>query len=88
MKVTNWTKKLSAAIVAAGIWVPGLAYATSIPLGDPSFEVYTVPFAVTLMRREFWALIGRRALGRRLGQPPGQLRKTMATAIGCTRDLR
>jgi PEP-CTERM motif len=42
MKVTNWTKKLSAAIVAAGIWVPGLAYATSIPLGDPSFEVYNV----------------------------------------------
>ncbi len=42
MKVTNWTKKLSAAILAAGIWVPGLAYATSIPLGDPSFEVYDV----------------------------------------------
>jgi hypothetical protein len=42
MKVTNWTKKISAAIVAAGIWVPGLAYATSIPLGDPSFEVYDV----------------------------------------------
>jgi hypothetical protein len=31
-----------AAIVAAGIWVPGLAYAASIPLGDPSFEVYNV----------------------------------------------
>ena len=40
MKVTKWWKKLSAAIVAAGIWVPGVAYATDIPLGDPSFEVY------------------------------------------------
>src|SRR3954469_5679517 len=43
MKVTNWTKKLSAAIVAAGIWLPSLAYAANIPLGDPSFEAYTVP---------------------------------------------
>jgi hypothetical protein len=42
MKVTNWTKKLSAAIVAAGIWVPS-AYAVNIPLGDPSFETYVVP---------------------------------------------
>jgi hypothetical protein len=41
MKVTNWTKKLSAAIVAAGIWVPSTAHA--IPLGDPSFETYVVP---------------------------------------------
>src|SRR5262245_48203227 len=43
MKVTNWTKKLSAAIVAAGIWVPGVAQAINIPLGDPSFETYVVP---------------------------------------------
>jgi hypothetical protein len=43
MKVTNWTKKLCAAIVAAGIWVPSLAHAVNIPLGDPSFENYTVP---------------------------------------------
>jgi hypothetical protein len=42
MKVTNWCKKLSAAIVAAGIWVPS-AHAVSIPLGDPSFETYVVP---------------------------------------------
>lgn len=42
MKVTTWWKKLSAAIVAAGIWVPG-AYAINIPLGDPSFEAYVVP---------------------------------------------
>jgi len=46
MKVTNWTKKLSAAIVAAGIWVPGAAQAINIPLGDPSFEAYVVPPAV------------------------------------------
>lgn len=43
MKITNWTKKLSAAIVAAGIWVPGVAQAIVIPLGDPSFETYVVP---------------------------------------------
>jgi hypothetical protein len=42
MKVTNWTKKLSAAILAAGIWVPSAAYAANIPLGDPSFEDYVV----------------------------------------------
>jgi hypothetical protein len=42
MKVTKWWKKLSAAIVAAGIWAPG-AYAINIPLGDPSFEAYVVP---------------------------------------------
>jgi hypothetical protein len=42
MKVTHWWKKLSAAIVAAGIWVPN-AYAVSIPLGDPSFEAFVVP---------------------------------------------
>jgi hypothetical protein len=43
MKVTNWTKKLSAAILAAGIWVPNVAHAINIPLGDPGFEDYVVP---------------------------------------------
>ena len=43
MKVTNWWKKLSAAIVAAGIWVPNVAHAINIPLGDPGFEDYVVP---------------------------------------------
>jgi PEP-CTERM motif len=43
MKVTNWCRKLSAAIVAAGIWIPSTAYAINIPLGDPSFEDYVVP---------------------------------------------
>jgi hypothetical protein len=44
MKITNWCKKLSAAIAAAGIWVPSMAYAqVNIPLGDPSFEDYVVP---------------------------------------------
>jgi hypothetical protein len=43
MKVTNWTRKLSAAIVASGIWFAGAAHAANIPLGDPSFEDYTVP---------------------------------------------
>jgi hypothetical protein len=44
MKISNWCRKLSAAIVAAGIWVPGMAYAQfNIPLGDPSFEDYAVP---------------------------------------------
>lgn len=43
MKVTKWWKKLAAAIVAAGIWVPSAAYAVNIPVGDPSFETYVVP---------------------------------------------
>jgi hypothetical protein len=44
MKVTNWCRKLSAAILAAGIWVPGLAYAQiNVPLGDPGFEAFVVP---------------------------------------------
>jgi hypothetical protein len=46
MKVTNWCRKLSASIVAAGISVPGMAYAINIPLGDPSFEAYAVNPAV------------------------------------------
>ncbi len=45
MKVTKWWKKLSVAIAAAGIWVPSAALAVNIPLGDPSFEAYTVPAA-------------------------------------------
>ena len=43
MKVTNWTKKLRVTLVAAGICVPGAAYAQVIPLGDPGFEAYAVP---------------------------------------------
>jgi hypothetical protein len=44
MKITNWCRKLSAAIVAAGIWAPSMAYAQfNIPLGDPSFEDFVVP---------------------------------------------
>ncbi|MBN1852489.1 MAG: hypothetical protein JW829_07180, partial [Pirellulales bacterium] len=42
MKITNWKKKLAAALVAAGIWIPSTALALDIPLGDPSFEDYTV----------------------------------------------
>src|SRR5262245_61704459 len=42
MKVTNWRKKLIASIVAGGTLAPGLTYAISIPLGDPSFENYPV----------------------------------------------
>lgn len=45
MKVTKWWKKLSVAIAAAGIWVPGMAVAQNIPLGDPSFEAFVVPSA-------------------------------------------
>ena len=41
MKVTNWTKKISAAILAAAFWVPS-AHAIDIPLGDPGFEAYQV----------------------------------------------
>ncbi|MFO0788623.1 MAG: PEP-CTERM sorting domain-containing protein [Pirellulales bacterium] len=43
MKVTKWWKKMAATILAAGAFGPGACYAISIPLGDPSFDVYTVP---------------------------------------------
>lgn len=43
MKVTNWCKKLSATLVAAGLLAPAVSYAANIPLGDPSFEAYSVP---------------------------------------------
>ncbi|MEX2307997.1 MAG: PEP-CTERM sorting domain-containing protein [Pirellulales bacterium] len=43
MKITNWCKTLSVTLLAAGIWVPSMAYAVDIPLGDPSFEDFVVP---------------------------------------------
>jgi hypothetical protein len=43
MKVTNWHRKVVAALVAAGISIPGVAYAVDIPLGDPGFENFVVP---------------------------------------------
>ena len=43
MKVTNWCKKLSATLVAAGILAPSIGYAVNIPLGDPGFEAFSVP---------------------------------------------
>lgn len=43
MKVTKWWKKMAATIIAAGAFGHGACYAVSIPLGDPSFDVYTVP---------------------------------------------
>jgi len=47
MKITNWCRKLSATLLAAGIWVPSISYAAiDIPLGDPSFEDYVVNPAV------------------------------------------
>jgi PEP-CTERM motif len=42
MKITNWCKKLSAALVAAGVLAPAASYAIDIPLGDPSFELFQV----------------------------------------------
>jgi len=43
MKVTNWRRKLTAAIVAAGIYVPGVAYGANINVPDGDFEAYQVP---------------------------------------------
>jgi hypothetical protein len=41
MKVTNWTRKIVASLIAAGLWVPS-AHALEIPLGDPSFEAFAL----------------------------------------------
>jgi hypothetical protein len=46
MKITNWCRKLAATLLASGIWAPSMAFAITIPLGDPSFEDYVVPPAV------------------------------------------
>jgi hypothetical protein len=43
MKVFNWRKKLGVSLVAAGLLSPASARALDIPLGDPSFEAFTVP---------------------------------------------
>ena len=42
MKVSNWRKTIVATIMAAGIWIPGVAQAVNIPLLDASFEDYGV----------------------------------------------
>ncbi len=42
MKIVHWCRNLAAALLAAGIWVPCMAYSQEIPLGDPSFEAFTV----------------------------------------------
>jgi hypothetical protein len=42
MKITNWCKKLSSTLVAAGLLAPAASYAIDIPLGDPSFEAFAV----------------------------------------------
>jgi hypothetical protein len=47
MKITNWTRKIAAALaVAAGCSAPSMAYAINIPLVDPSFEAYDTSLAV------------------------------------------
>jgi hypothetical protein len=43
MKINNWPRKIAAALVAAGLWLPATAYAFDILLEDPSFENYVVP---------------------------------------------
>ena len=45
MKVTDLRRKLAAALLAAGIFIPStVVYAQIIPLGDSSFEDFaTVP---------------------------------------------
>ncbi len=42
MRVTNWRKKVYASLVSAGLIMPQVAYAVDIPLGDSSFEAYSV----------------------------------------------
>ncbi len=41
MKVTNWRRKLLASLVASGAIAPAVSFAVDIPLGDPSFDLYT-----------------------------------------------
>ncbi|HEX6963719.1 MAG TPA: PEP-CTERM sorting domain-containing protein [Lacipirellula sp.] len=43
MKISNWCRNVAATLLVAGIWIPSVSYAVSIPLGDPSFEDFVVP---------------------------------------------
>jgi hypothetical protein len=43
MKIGNWLKCVPAALLAAGLTIPNVAYAVNVPLGDASFESYVVP---------------------------------------------
>lgn len=43
MKIGNWFKSVPAVLLAAGFWIPNVAYAVNIPLADASFEDYVVP---------------------------------------------
>jgi hypothetical protein len=45
MKISNWFKSVPAVLVAAGLWIPNVAYGVNIPLADASFEDYVVPAA-------------------------------------------
>lgn len=45
MKIGNWLKCVPAALLAAGLSIPNVAYAVNVPLGDASFESYVVPAA-------------------------------------------
>lgn len=42
MKFTNWRKKFASTLVAAGVFVPGVAIGTTIPIGDSGFEDYSL----------------------------------------------
>lgn len=46
MKISNWFSKVASALVAAGCISPAMA-AVNIPLGDPSFEAYTISTSAT-----------------------------------------
>jgi hypothetical protein len=46
MKIGNWFKSVPAVLLAAGFWIPNVAYGVNIPLADASFEDYVVPPAV------------------------------------------
>jgi hypothetical protein len=43
MKIGNWFKSVPAVLLAAGVWIPNVAYGVNIPLADASFEDYVVP---------------------------------------------
>jgi hypothetical protein len=43
MKVSNWRRRISASLIAAGLMTPPMVRAMDIPLDDPSFEAYVVP---------------------------------------------
>ena len=80
MKIRNWLRKIPAALFAAGIFVPGVAYAVDHPLGDPSFETFVVPALGYAYANTYRVGANASAWVDDLDSPPGYTQDNVASA--------